>query len=113
MKKNILLLALFAIGTALPAMAEEPAYEADYEAEVPTQITSEMDAEFQNVQISVEGTQVRVSNAEGLSLEVYNLTGVRISTTKIESNDVVVSLNLQQGCYILKVGKIVRKISIR
>lgn len=113
MKKNILLLLFFAIGMAVPAMAEEPTFETDFEVEAPVQFTTEMDAEFQNVQISVEGSQVHVTNAEGLSLEVYNLTGVRISITKIESEDVVVSLNLQHGCYILKVGKVVRKISIR
>ncbi|MCR5180507.1 MAG: T9SS type A sorting domain-containing protein [Bacteroidaceae bacterium] len=113
MKKNILLLVLFAMAAAMPVMAEESAFETDFAAEAEAQLSTEMDAEFQNVQIAVEGSQVRVTNAEGLSLEVYNLTGVRISATKIESEDVVVSLNLQHGCYILKVGKVVRKISIR
>ncbi len=113
MKKNILLLALFAIVAAMPARAEEPALEADFDAEAPTSIMAETDAEFQDIQIAVDGTQVRICGAEGLTLEVFNLTGVKISTTKIDSNDKVVNLNLQHGCYILKVGKVVRKISIR
>lgn len=113
MKKNILLLALFAIAVVMPAYAEEPAAEADFEADAPTGILAEADADFQNIQIAVEGTQVRICGAEGLALEVFNLTGVKISTTKIDSNDKVVNLNLQHGCYILKVGKVVRKISIR
>lgn len=38
MKKNILLLALFAIAVVMPAHAEEPAVEADFEADAPTGI---------------------------------------------------------------------------
>lgn len=113
MKKNILLLALFAIVAAMPARAEEPAIEAEFEADAPAGIMAEADTEFQDVQITVEGRQVRISGAEGLVLEVFNLAGNKISTTKIDSDDKVINLNLTYGCYILKVGKVVRKISIR
>lgn len=113
MKKNILLLALFAIVAAMPARAEGPTIEVDFEADAPTGILAEADADFQDVQISVEGTQVHICGAEGLTMEVYNLTGVKVSTTKIDSDDAIINLNLQHGCYILKVGKVVRKISIR
>ena len=113
MKKNILLLAILATVAALPARAEEPAVEAALEAEAPTGILTEAEAELQDIQIAVEGTQVHVTGAEGYVLEVFNLTGVRVSQTKIESDDAVINLNLQHGCYILKVGKVVRKISIR
>lgn len=112
MKKNILLLALFAIVAAMPARAEESVI-SNFDAEAPTDIMSTADVEFQNVQIAVEGTQVHVSGAEGMTMEVYNLTGVKVSATKIDSDDSVINLNLQHGCYILKVGKVVRKISIR
>ena len=113
MKKNILLLALFAIVAAMPARAEEPALNAEFEADAPTGIMTEADAEFQDIQITMEGTQVRICGAEGLTLEVFNLAGYKVSTTKIDSDDKVVNLNLKSGCYILKVGKVVRKISIR
>jgi hypothetical protein len=113
MKKNILLLAIFALGMALPAMASEPEIEAAPDFESPVAFTTEADAEMQNIKIEVEGTQVHISNAEGLTLEVYNLTGVRVGNYKIDSDDKVINLNLKYGCYILKVGKVVRKAPIR
>lgn len=111
MKKNILLLALFAFVMSLQAKAADFALEAELES--PTEVSTELDAEFQDVQISIEGAQIHIMNAEGLNLEIYNLAGVRVASTKIESDDTTINLNLQHGCYILKVGKVVRKISIR
>ncbi len=73
----------------------------------------EVDTELSAVTLSVTGSKVRVSGAEGETLEVYNLTGVKVASIRIDSNDKSVALNLQRGCYILKVGKVVRKISIR
>lgn len=113
MKKNILLLVFFAIVAAMPARAEEPTFEAEYATEAPTGIMTESDAEFQDIQIILEGSQVRISGGEGLTLEIFNLAGYKVNTTKIDSDDKVVNLNLKPGCYILKVGKVVRKISIR
>lgn len=57
--------------------------------------------------------EVRVQNAEGQKLEVYNLIGVRVSVYRIDSADKTVSLGLQRGCYILKTGKVARKILVR
>lgn len=73
----------------------------------------EIETEMSAVSLSVNGTKVHIAGAEGMMLEVYNLTGVKVASLRIDSNDKVLSLNLQRGCYILKVGKIVRKISIR
>ena len=56
---------------------------------------------------------MRVQNAEGQKLEVYNLIGVRVSLYRIDSADKTVTLGLQRGCYILKVGKVVRKVFVR
>ncbi len=64
------------------------------------------------ISITAKGKNVSVRNAAGLTLEVYNITGVRIATYKIDSNDTTVSLDCGKGCYILKLGKIARKISI-
>lgn len=73
----------------------------------------EVDTELSAITISVTGSKVRISGAESQTLEVYNLTGVKVATFRIDSNDKTIALNLQRGCYILKVGKVVRKISIR
>ena len=45
-------------------------------------------------------------------MQIYNVAGVRVMTVKIDSSDKTYNLNLPKGCYIVKVGKIVRKISI-
>ena len=65
-----------------------------------------------NITIDIKNKEIRVSGANGKKIEIYNLTGVSISTIQIESNDATLPLNLSKGCYILKVGKVVRKISI-
>lgn len=57
--------------------------------------------------------EVRVQNAEGRQLEVYNLIGVRVAVFRIESADKTVTLGLQRGCYILKLGKVARKVFLR
>ena len=46
-------------------------------------------------------------------LYIYNVAGVRVMSFKVEGPDKRYELNLQKGCYIVKVGKVVRKISIR
>ncbi|MBQ8050880.1 MAG: T9SS type A sorting domain-containing protein [Bacteroidaceae bacterium] len=73
----------------------------------------DVETELSAVTLSVNGAKVHVTGAEGETLEVYNLTGVKVATIRIDSNDKTMALNLQRGCYILKVGKVVRKISIR
>lgn len=65
------------------------------------------------ITITVSGNVVRVNGASGESMKVFNLTGVEVVSVRIESNEKTVSLNLPKGCYLIKVGKIVRKISIR
>lgn len=73
----------------------------------------EIETELSAIGLSVNGNKVRVSGAEEQTLEVYNLTGVKVTSIRIDSNDKTLTLTLQRGCYILKIGKIVRKISIR
>ena len=52
-----------------------------------------------NIKIEIKNKQVRVVGANGKKIEIYNLTGVSISTIQIESNDANLSLNLPKGCY--------------
>jgi len=67
----------------------------------------------EDVTITVSGQTVMVSGAQGETLEVISLTGRRVMTVKIESPTQRIELNIPKGCYILKVGKVVRKVSLR
>lgn len=70
--------------------------------------------DFQVVAISVNADGVlHVTGASGQTLYVYNVTGVRVMSIKVDGSDRSYNLNLPKGCYIVKVGKTVRKISIR
>lgn len=66
-----------------------------------------------DVSLSVEGNAVVVKGAEGQVLEVISLTGRKLAEYPIESPAQRVELNLAKGCYVLKVGKVVRKVAIR
>ena len=68
---------------------------------------------FSAVDISVNGNVLHVTGASGQDLYVYNVTGVRVKSIRVDSNDKRYELNLPKGCYIVKVGKVVRKISLR
>ena len=63
-------------------------------------------------EITVRGNQIRVQHAEGLTLMVYNITGVKVSTHRVESDDYSFTLNVDRGIYIVKVGKVARRITI-
>ncbi len=76
------------------------------------QTDDEVEAELNAVTLNVRDGKVHVTNAEGKNLEIYNLTGVRVSLIRIDNNDKHINLNLSRGCYILKVGKVVRKVTI-
>ena len=65
------------------------------------------------VAIAVSGNTVRVSGTNGEDIEVFNLTGVKITTIKTDTTGKTFTVNLPKGCYLLKIGKVVRKISIR
>ena len=66
-----------------------------------------------DITISVNGQWVTVNGAQGLTLEVVSLTGRQIKTVKIESPAQRIELNIPKGCYILKIGKVVRKVAVR
>lgn len=72
-----------------------------------------IDNDIQNVNISVSDSKIQVSGANGEILQVYNLAGVLVKVVKIDGADKRFDLNLPKGCYIVKVGKTVRKISIK
>ena len=63
--------------------------------------------------ITVNGGSIRVSGTNGKIMYVYNLAGVRIHSIKVEGADRTYDLNLSKGCYIIKVGTTVRKVSLK
>ena len=54
-----------------------------------------------------------VTGAEGCTLEVVSLTGKKVLSVEISSPAQKIELNIPKGCYIVKVGKVVRKVSVR
>jgi len=69
--------------------------------------------EEQMPQLSVDGNTVNVQGAAGMTLEVVSLTGRAVATYRIEGPAQRIELNLPKGCYILKVGKVARKVTVR
>ena len=63
--------------------------------------------------ISTEGNTVSIQGANGMTLEVVSMTGRAVASYKIEGPVQRIELNLPKGCYILKVGKVVRKVTVR
>ena len=72
-----------------------------------------IDNDYQNVVISVSESTIHVSGAAGQMLAVYDLAGMRVAYLKIDSAEKHFDLGLPKGCYIVKVGKMVRKIAVR
>lgn len=121
-------LALFCVSCfALSAAAQEKAGLADsapaevapfaMQSSAPTAMVpnapGQMEApNFDEIAITVRGNQLRVQHAEGLNLMVYNITGVKVSTHRVESDDFTLTLNVERGIYIVKVGKVARRITI-
>ena len=65
------------------------------------------------ITLSISGGNVHINGANGEVMEVFNLTGTKVATIRIDSNEKTFALNLPKGCYMIKVSKIVRKISVQ
>ena len=63
-------------------------------------------------EVSLQGQTVCVTGAQGSDLIVVSLTGRQLMKVRIESAAQHIELNIPRGCYILKVGKVVRKIQV-
>ena len=72
-----------------------------------------IDNDFQAIAVSVSESVLHITGANGQVLHIYNVAGVRVMSIKIEGQDKRIELNLPKGCYMVKVGKFVRKISIK
>lgn len=70
--------------------------------------------EQSKILLTVVDKSVRVQNAPVNSeLEVYNIVGIKVASTLIDSPDKTVDFNLPKGYYILKIGNVVRKIVVK
>lgn len=65
------------------------------------------------ITISFSQGALYVTGGEGMTLEVVSLTGNKVMEQPIDSPAQKFELNIPKGCYIVKVGKVVRKVSIR
>ena len=73
----------------------------------------EFEQENPPITISVTESTLYIAGANGQVLQVYNVAGVRVMSVKVEGQDKKFELKLPKGCYIIKVGKTVRKISVK
>lgn len=93
------------IATCLTATASATAQEAQ---------SSQIEAEQQQIAVTVSDATLRVKNAEGLAIEIFSLTGEKVYTQRIDSSSKAIELtHLQRGFYIVKIGKYTRKIYLR
>ena len=76
------------------------------------QMDEPIEAELEAVTLTIQDNRAHITNPDGKTLEIYNLTGVRVARIRIDGNDKQITLNLTRGCYIMKVDKVVRKVTI-
>ena len=62
------------------------------------------------VTITVYESTIHIKNAQQQTLQIYDVTGKCVASYKIDSSDKVISATLPRGCYILKIGRIARKV---
>ena len=103
MKKRLLIFTF-----AMSMMLTMPLALRAAESEAPM---AEQQAIDDDITITVNGQWVVVNGAQGETLEVVSLTGRRVMTVKIDSPAQRIELNVPKGCYILKIGKVVRKVT--
>ncbi len=101
MRKAILLLYALLLAVAAPSSLKAA-------ETVEGRIVAETDSEA--VSISVEAQTIRVEGAEGQTLKVFALSGRLLMTVRIVSPSQRMEWNLPKGCYIIKVGKVTRKV---
>lgn len=104
MKKRLLILTLV---SAMMLTAPVAANASELEWNAQEQIDE------RSIGITINQSTLNITGASGLTLEVVSLTGKPVMTVRIESPAQRVELNVPKGCYILKIGKVVRKVSVR
>lgn len=78
-----------------------------------TAMTDITDNITEEITVTFDTSAIRVTGANGQTLDVYNVAGMKVMSLKVEGDDWHTNVSLPKGCYIVKVGTFVRKISIR
>lgn len=78
-----------------------------------TEVMSPIEQEQQPLVNVTGNSNLHVQNASGQVVYIYNVAGVIVQTIKVASQDCHIDLNLPKGCYIIKIGKTARKISVK
>ena len=103
--KKILIMITAAFFLAMPM---------DVKAQDIQQQRTTIEQEVAPITISVNESTIHIKNAEKMVIEIYNMTGVKVVTQRIDSSDKIIELdNLPKGCYIIKIGKVARKVYLR
>ena len=58
-----------------------------------------IEASVSGIQLSIDGGNVHIVGANGEVMEVFNLTGAKVATIRIDSDNKTFALNLPKGCY--------------
>lgn len=69
--------------------------------------------DFNQVVISYANGVLHIVGANGSVVSVYNIVGQKVYEARIDGNDKRIELNLPSNCYIVKVGTVARKISVK
>ncbi|MBQ7635195.1 MAG: T9SS type A sorting domain-containing protein [Bacteroidaceae bacterium] len=104
MKKRLYLILLCSMLVGMPVAAVA--------APSDIQERETVDATQADIKITVSGNTLRVTGAAGLTLDIYSVTGQKVKSVRISANDETVNTGLPRGCYIVKVGETVRKVSL-
>lgn len=67
----------------------------------------------QEVEVVYSEGSLTVTGAEGRVLEIVTVTGNVVMHKRIDSPEQKIELNFPKGCYIVKVGKVVRRVYVR
>ena len=67
----------------------------------------------QEVEVTYSDGSLTVTGAEGCLLQIVTVTGNVVMNKRIDSPEQKIELNIPKGCYIVKVGKVVRRVYVR
>jgi len=100
--KKILFIFVFMTAFLVPVCAQKS-------EKVSTPVSQE-----QAISIILKGKTLQIQNVKtGDKIEILNILGVRVLEKRTDSTYVEIQLDLPQGYYIVKVGTLVRKISVK
>ena len=67
----------------------------------------------QEVDVVYSDGSLTVRGGEGCVLHIVTVTGNVVMNKRIDSPEQKIELNVPKGCYIVKVGKVVRRVYVR